>query len=55
MDESEVPEMNTIIYHITQEQVDLLVRHFGLDSEAESKLEEYEICELLDKYIDELS
>ena len=51
---NETPEMNTILFNITQEQVNLLARHFGFDSEDLSKMEEYEICEMLDKYIDEL-
>ncbi len=55
MENENVPEMNTIIYHITEDQVNLLARHFGYDAEDLSKMEEYEICEMLDKYIDELA
>ena len=50
----DVPQENTILFHITNDQVELLTRHFGFDSEDVSKMEEYEICEMLDKYIDEL-
>lgn len=53
-DKDIMPEQNTIIFHITEDQVNLLARHFGFDSEDLSKMEEYEICEMLDKYIDEL-
>lgn len=52
MDSNEVPEMNTIIYHITQDQAEVIAKHFGKDL---SLLEEYEVCELLDRYIDELN
>ena len=51
----DIPQENTILFHITDDQVNLLAKHFGLDEEDVSKLEEYEICELLDNYIDELS
>lgn len=54
MNDEVVPEQNTILFHITDDQVDLLARHFGYDAEDISKMEEYEICEMLDKYIDEL-
>lgn len=50
----DVPQESNVLFHITNDQVDLLARHFGLDAEDVSKLEEYEICEMLDKYIDEL-
>ena len=52
MDSNEVSEMNTIIYHITQDQAEVIAKHFGKEL---SSLEEYEVCELLDRYIDELN
>lgn len=50
----EIPQESNILFHITNDQVNLLARHFGYDEEDLSKMEEYEICEMLDKYIDEL-
>ena len=41
---------NNIIYHITLNQAETIAKHFGRDI---NDLEEYEICELLDKIIDE--
>lgn len=43
--------MNSIDYKITLEQAEILCKHFDKDI---NQLEEYEICELLDKTIDEL-
>ena len=45
-----VPEENNILFHITLDQAEVIARHFEKDIE---NLEEYEICELLDKIIDE--
>lgn len=45
-----IPEENNIIYHITLDQATAVAKHFGKDV---NNLEEYEICELLDKIIDE--
>ena len=44
-------EDSNILYHITEGQADLICKHYGKDYR---KLEEYEICELLDSYIDEI-
>lgn len=52
MENENVPEMYTIIYHITQDQAEVIAKHFGKEL---SSLEEYEVCELLDRYIDELN
>lgn len=41
---------NTILYYITEEQARAICNHYNKDI---SKLEEYEISELLDKLIDE--
>lgn len=54
MNDEILPQESNVLFHITNDQVDLLARHFGLDAEDVSKMEEYEICEMLDKYIDEL-
>lgn len=43
-------EDNTILFRITLEQANDLCKHFGKNI---AELEEYEICELLDKLIDE--
>lgn len=43
---------NTILFHITESQVESLCKHFNKDI---TTLQEYEVCELLDKLIDELS
>jgi len=48
----DIPEENNILYHITYDQARILAEHFGLELDD---LEEYEIAELLDKYIDELA
>ena len=45
-------EDNTIIFHITENQAKIIASYFGKSSEY---LEDYEICELLDKIIDNLS
>ena len=42
---------NSILFHITLDQAELLAKHFNRDI---NDLEEYEICELLDKLIDSL-
>lgn len=39
---------NTILYHITEDQAELLCNHYNKNI---SELEDYEICELLDKFI----
>lgn len=44
-------EQNNILYHITLDQAELICKHFNKDIRD---LEEYEICELLDKVIDNL-
>lgn len=41
---------NNILFHITLDQAEIIAKHFGRDI---NDLEEYEICELLDKIIDE--
>jgi len=41
---------SNILFHITNDQADIIAKHFGKDV---NNLEEYEICELLDKIIDE--
>lgn len=41
-----------IMYRITDNQAEILCTYFNKDIKT---LEEYEICELLDKYIDELN
>ena len=46
-----MPEENNILFHITSDQAELLGKYFNKDI---STLEEYEICELLDKYIDKI-
>lgn len=43
--------MNSIDYKITLEQAEIICKYFNKDI---NKLEEYEICELLDKVIDKL-
>lgn len=40
-----------INYHITREQAEIICDHFNKNM---NDLEEYEICELLDKIIDEI-
>lgn len=47
-----MPEENNILFHITEEQAELLCKYFNKDLKD---LEEYEVCELLDKYIDKLA
>ena len=42
---------NTILFHITEGQAEAICKHFDKDIKD---LEEYEICELLDKIIDHL-
>ena len=42
---------NWIDYKITRYQAEIICRHFNKDINS---LEEYEICELLDKIIDKL-
>lgn len=39
-----------IIYQITKEQAEIIANHNGVDV---NKLEDYQICVLLDKLIDE--
>lgn len=46
-----MPEENVIGFHITEDQAKIIAAHFGKDYK---ELEEYEICELLDKLIDEV-
>ena len=41
---------HNILFHITLDQAEIIAKHFGRDI---NDLEEYEICELLDKIIDE--
>lgn len=43
-------EDNTILFRITLDQANALCEHFGKNI---AELEEYEICALLDKLIDE--
>lgn len=43
---------NSILFHLTSDQVELLCTHFGC---SQDNLEEYEICEMLDRYIDEIA
>lgn len=43
---------NYINYHITENQAEAIANHFKKDIR---KLEEYEICELLDTIIDHLA
>lgn len=42
---------NTILYHLTEEQAELLCKAFNKNLKD---LEEYEVCDLLDRYIDKL-
>ena len=46
------PQENVILFHLTQDQAETICKHYGKDM---SILEEYEITELLDRYIDELN
>lgn len=41
---------NNIIFHITLDQAEAIARHFEKDIKD---LDEYEICELLDRILDE--
>lgn len=43
---------DTILYHLTKEQAEMICKHFDKDMNT---LEKYEIAELLDRYIDELA
>ena len=43
---------NLINFQITESQAQKIANHFGKDL-YENKLEDYEICEFLDKLIDE--
>ena len=43
-------EENNILFHITLSQAEAIARHFEKDIED---LEDYEICELLDRILDE--
>ena len=43
---------NNIIFHITEGQAEAIAKHFN---ENIDELEEYEICEMLDKIIDHLA
>lgn len=43
---------DTILFHISMDQAKLLCDHYNVDI---NKVEEYEICELLDKLIDTLA
>lgn len=52
MDENNIPQENSILFHLTIQQAELLANHYGKELNF---LNEYEICELLDQYIDELS
>lgn len=51
MEENEVPNMNTILYHITMEQAEKIANYYGKEL---NYLQDYEICELLDRLIDEV-
>lgn len=42
---------DTILYHLTKEQAEMICKHFNKDINT---LEDYEIAELLNNYIDEL-
>lgn len=44
-------EENNILFHITEEQAHNISNYFGKNYK---ELEEYEICELLDKLIDSI-
>ena len=44
-------EENIIMFEITSDQAERICKHFNKDIKD---LEEYEVCELLDKYINEL-
>ena len=50
METKNVPEQNTIIFHITLDQAQTICEHFDMNIDD---LEEYEIAELLDRIIDE--
>lgn len=50
MNNDEIPEQDTILFHITRDQAQTICEHFGVDL---ADLEEYEIAELLDRIIDE--
>lgn len=43
---------NYIDFHITQDQANKIAEHFGYN--IDNLAEDYEICELLDRIIDEL-
>ena len=43
-------EENVILFHLTLEQAEQICKHYNKNI---NELEEYEICELLDKFIDE--
>ena len=43
---------NTILFHITEDQARVICDHYKLDY---TKLEDYEICTLLDNLIDEFN
>lgn len=44
-------EENNILFHITEDQADLICKYYGKNYKD---LEDYEICALLDNYIDEI-
>lgn len=43
---------DTILFHISLDQAKLLCDHFNVDI---NEMEEYEICELLDRLIDTIA
>lgn len=47
-----MPEENNILFHITLEQAQRIANHYNEDIK---ELEEYEIAELLDRLIDEVT
>ena len=51
MEENQMPEQNSIMFQISLDQAERLVRYYGKEMQD---LEDYEICELLDKYLDEI-
>ena len=52
MSESGIVSESCIIFHISQDQVNEICKYTGIDSKT---AEEYEICEALDKIIDNLN
>ena len=52
MEENLVMDSNMLNFPVTREQAEILANHYGKNID---ELEEYEVLELLDRLIDELS